>query len=112
MDLYKIIDFIFDKNEKRVGDVELEETFMPSEGDNSSPLELVQRIKREVKSGQHEQHEAIRMTFVKALIEGVSEIEGDVEDNVDFSVCPSDCTSGSCCMNTFRDRLRGFGQGF
>ena len=85
MDLYKIIDFIFDKNEKRVGDVELEETFMPSEGDNSSPLELVQRIKREVKSGQHEQHEAIRMTFVKALIEGVSEIEGDVEDSVETS---------------------------
>ena len=48
MDLYKILDFVFDKNEKRDQHVELEETFIPAGDSDTSPLELAQRIKREL----------------------------------------------------------------
>ena len=44
----KILDFIFDKNEKRDQHVELEETFIPAGDSDTSPLELAQRIKREL----------------------------------------------------------------
>lgn len=81
MDLYKILDFVFDRNEKRVENIELEETFLPPD-DDSNTLELAQRIKHEVKSGQHDQHEAIRMSFVTGLIEAVGELDtGDDSDD-------------------------------
>ena len=95
MDLHKICDFIFDRDEKRIGDVELEETFVAGEEGSESPMELIQRIKREVKSGQHEQHEAIRMAFVNGLIEGVNEMQMNETDSYE-----SESLGEEVCLNT------------
>lgn len=72
------MDFIFNPEEKRNTNVELEETFLPAEkedGDNNNPMVLVQKIKHEIKEGQHTQHEAIRHNMVNVLLEYISDIE-------------------------------------
>ena len=73
------MDFIFAPDEKRSANIELEETFVPSEEEDAtqSAMELIQRIKHEVKSSEHTQHEAIRAQFMSRLLDEVDELETD-----------------------------------
>lgn len=73
------MDFIFAPEEKRSTDVELEETFFPLDKEDAAPsaMSLAQRIKREVKSGEHSQHEAIRVNLITRLLDTVDELEVD-----------------------------------
>lgn len=79
MDIDAIMDFIFAPDEKRTTDVELEETFSPETGENKIPssLALSKRVKRESKSGEHDQHEAIRVNLITRLLDEVDELEVD-----------------------------------
>ena len=40
-------------------------------------MALVQRIKHESKSGEHTQHEAIRVNFISRLLDSVDELDID-----------------------------------
>lgn len=79
MDLDAIMDFIFAPDEKRVSDVEIEETFIPDDSEDAAPssMLLAQRIKHEAKSGEHTQHEAIRVNFITRLLDEVDELDTD-----------------------------------
>lgn len=70
------MDFIFAPGEKRTTDIELEETFVPGDDKESQPssMALVQRIKHESKSGEHNQHEAIRVNLITRLLDEVDEL--------------------------------------
>ena len=74
------MDFVFDSNEKRLSDIELEETFVPEEGGKEKPsqMTLVQRIKHEVKSGQQTQHEAIRVNFITRMLDSIDEANAEM----------------------------------
>jgi len=81
MDLDAIMEFIFAPEEKRSSEVQLEETFMPlDEANPSSKLSLMERVRRERKNDEHDQHEAIRLQFIARLLDAVDQI--DVEDGV------------------------------
>jgi hypothetical protein len=67
------MDFIFDSEEKRSSDVELEETFVPKDN-NQDMLKMSERVKREKKFGQNANHEAVRLNFISRLIDSVEEL--------------------------------------
>ena len=71
--------FIFAPDEKRTTDVELEETFVPDDEEEAptSSMALIQRIKHESKSGEHTQHEAIRVNLITRLLDEVGDLEVD-----------------------------------
>lgn len=80
-----ILEFIFSPDEKRVTDIELEETFVPEDETNpSSSMSLMQRIKHETKSGEHAQHEAIRVNLVSRLLDEVDELSLDSDEDMSF----------------------------
>ena len=82
------MDFIFAPEEKRNTNVELEETFIPQDEDDlKSPMSLIQKIKREVKTDEHQQHEAIRVNLMSRLLDSVHDLEvesGEITDEMTF----------------------------
>jgi hypothetical protein len=78
IDLDEVMNFIFAPDEKRCSNLELEETYLPLNDSMTGKLELAQRLKRELKNGEHSQHEVIRTNMVNRLLDEVGELE--VED--------------------------------
>ena len=89
MDIDAILDFIFSPDEKRNSDIGLEETLIPDGSDNikQSQMVLARRVKNETKSGEHSQHEAIRLDLMQRLLDLVNELEvedGQIVSNLTF----------------------------
>ena len=84
MDVNAVLDFIFSPDEKKVSDIALTETFraLPKKDSESelSPIELIEKIKHESKSGEHTQHEAIRLNLITRLLDDMEEVDADMDE--------------------------------
>ena len=85
MDVNAVLDFIFSSNEKKVSDIALTETFKSTpqkDGElGTSPLELIEKVKHETKSGEHAQHEAIRTNLITRLLDDIEELDVNMDDS-------------------------------
>ena len=66
----------------------MEETFIPfDEEDIKSQMALAKKVKHESKSGEHTQHEAIRLNLMTMLLDSVHDLDvdnGDITDEMTF----------------------------
>ena len=80
MDLDAILDFVFSPDEQRSVDVQLEERYVPVEDDDDEhpSLGLIEKYRKELKSGEHEQHEAVRLNLITRLLDSVEQLDPTV----------------------------------
>ena len=83
VDLDAVFDFVFSQEERDV-DINLEETYGVDEETKES--KLLTKVKRENKSSDHTQHEAIRYEFIRNLLSTFDDIEFDEDTHQPFLV--------------------------